>query len=163
MQALGLFLCSFLPLCLFFLRGEKGVLPFGLFYLVHLRFPSGSTWGGGSWWEPHLGLARRGRFSGAPAPSAFLKQWERAPSQPSASQRLTAVELPHNPGLPQSHGPPNPELSIPGSPQIFPEYDLWFLLGCWVVLVHPFLDFKTFCGCERLCPAFLGPLPTFWS
>lgn len=41
-QALGLALSSFLPLhCLFFPPWEKGVLPFGLFYLVHFRFPSG--------------------------------------------------------------------------------------------------------------------------
>lgn len=39
------------------------------------------------------------------------------------------------------------ELSVLASPQIFPEHDLWLLLGCWVVLVHPFLDFITFCGC----------------
>lgn len=45
--------------------------------------------------------------------------------------------------------------------QSFPEHDLWFLLGGWVVSVLPFLDFVT-CGCERLCPAFPGPLRTPW-
>lgn len=163
-QTLGLFLCSFLPLLPFLpSRGERcpafwpflsGTLQVSFWLHLGWRELVGTSSG--------LGQEREVLW-GSCSLSFFLKLWERAPSQASASQRLTAVDLPHNPGLPQSHGPPNPELSISGSPQIFPEYDLWFLLGCWVVLVHPFLDFKTFCGCERLCPPFLGPLPTFWS
>lgn len=128
----------------------------GLFYLVHFRFPSGSTWGGGSWREPRLGLARRGRFSGLLLPWLFRKLWEGhllSHCFPEAYSSRAASQ----PGL------LNPELSIPGSPPDLPEHDLWFLLGCWVVLVHPFLDFMTFCGCEGLCPAILGPLPTFRS
>lgn len=55
----------------------------------------------------------RGVLRGSCSRSFSRKLWGRAPS--CASQRPT-VELPQHPGLAQSHGPPNPELSIPASP-----------------------------------------------
>lgn len=65
----GFTLCSFLSLhCLIIPLGKKGVLPFGLFYLVHFRFPSGSTWvegvGGNLVWA----WPGEGGSLGAPAP-----------------------------------------------------------------------------------------------
>lgn len=135
---------------------EERCPAFWLFYLVHFRSPSGSTWGGGSWREPRLGLARRGRSRGSCSRSFPLRRWEWSGSHTSASHR---GELPSRAWPDQSHGPPHSS-QFWCSPRSFQSMTSGSS-GCWVVLVHPF-DVMTFCGCERLGPAFLGPLPTAW-
>lgn len=111
------------PTLLIFPRGEKGVLPFGLFCPVHFRFLSVFHLGvegiGGSQSNCNLGLAMRGRFFGA---NCFLSLplWNLG-NYIFLSQYFPETQG-HKSASPILASPfrtlilPNPELLVPGSP-----------------------------------------------